>query len=390
LAGKVRNLNASVGARRMKGIALQYWSEKYQRWVSQSWPKARGPAKGKQLIGVKQFQKAVKLIKYSVDLDMTASIDLSANTPFLPRDLRMKAAYGTLIEARLRNGVLLYGGRTVVTSASDLLDQISTVKGSLVQRGAAEWDAVPPSSDGFILQFNGTSGLWEATLPPTPPAAAGLECARFTDNPAMPGFDTALARPAAFTFSNSGKTVQPNSGSPYNVLFGNQAQFTGKRYYEFQPGSTSFLSVGWTGPAGRQWNDGGARLGESSSGDTYGQVGWVEDGDVRTQYASSGGAQAMTLASIMGADSSKRACMALDIDALLGWFRQDGGAWNANVLADPATGVGGIDCRSLLSNAANGLVWPACSLGNTAASSMYLTSADFTQTVPAGFSAWTN
>lgn len=76
--------------------------------------------------------------------------------------------------------------------------------------------------------------------------------------------------------------------------------------------------------------------------------------------------------------------MALDIGNLLIWFRTNGGNWNNNVAADPATGANGITVSPLsapfiagVEGDTSGDVWTA----NFGATS-------YAQSVPSGFTNW--
>lgn len=212
----------------------------------------------------------------------------------------------------------------------------------------------------------------------------GAEVAAFLAVPANPGFDPASIG-TSVTLSNSNKTATPASSSPYNYAYGTTARYTGKRYYEFSPGSTSFESIGFTGTAGRTLDNG---QGSPNSFGTrvQGQIGWASDGSVKT--CGVGENSPATLSTVATWTSGNRLSFALDIDNLLLWLRVGAGNWNNNASADPAAGTLGISAKWLLSGAASWLIWPGCNMGNTSASSMYLKTADFTQTVPAGFSSW--
>ena len=71
------------------------------------------------------------------------------------------------------------------------------------------------------------------------------------------------------------------------------------------------------------------------------------------------------------------------------WFRRGAGDWNNDVSADPATGVGGLDCS--FAAAIPYAVWARFGGSATGANCTVRTERwEFTQAVPAGFSSWMN
>lgn len=163
--GNIPGLEPALGALRMRGALRVFYSEKYQRYIAQSWPRSNGGDTPGRKAARAQFTRVVKLIKSSIDLDMDASIKLAEKSAFLPRDLRMMAATGTLIRAVMIDGTILESGRMKTASGSDVLDTITTLQGAMVQRGPVEWQALPPALDGQVITFNSTTGLWEARTP---------------------------------------------------------------------------------------------------------------------------------------------------------------------------------------------------------------------------------
>lgn len=80
-------------------------------------------------------------------------------------------------------------------------------------------------------------------------------------------------------------------------------------------------------------------------------------------------------------------CVAIDLDARLGWFRKSGGSWNGDATADPATGIGGVAIGA-------GSFSPVIAFGGTGAASGNNMTANFGQSTyvypaPAGFGNWT-
>lgn len=238
---------------------------------------------------------------------------------------------------------------------------------------------IVPASGGGTTNFLRADGTWAST------GSSEASIARFTTVPAKPGFDPTLIYNAGTVLSNNNKTATPASGSPYNYNYGTPAVFTGKKYFEFVPGSTSFATFGICGSEGH-WTD----LLSGSPGNfgnrTPGQVAWQPGGTiVAVPFAA---ASAVTLATYATWTSGNTLCFAIDIDTGLMWFRVNGGNWNNNAGADPVAELLGLDVHMLFSNAGNGLLWPGCNMGNTSATSLFLLTADFTQAVPTGYTSW--
>ena len=226
-----------------------------------------------------------------------------------------------------------------------------------------------------LNEFQAGAGSGGGSDPSIAPLLAAL---------ALQGFDPLFANGCA-TLSNNNRTATPTSGSPYNHMFGGPAQYTGKRYYEFVPGSTSFTVCGIAGSYGH-FRD----LGDSSNTfSTYaGQVGWLAGGAMQVTGTAKTGDNQKTLATIDTWTTGNSLCFAVDLDARLLWCRVNGGNWNGNVLNNPATGVGGIDLTALLNGAGNTLYWPGMSAGNTSAHELFTATGDFLQAVPVGFISW--
>ena len=79
-------------------------------------------------------------------------------------------------------------------------------------------------------------------------------------------------------------------------------------------------------------------------------------------------------------------CVAWDAGAERVWFRKNGGLWNNDASADPATGTNGKDCSFAASTAhALWARWPTSTGGTT---TVRTEAAEFTQTTPSGFLSW--
>jgi hypothetical protein len=78
-------------------------------------------------------------------------------------------------------------------------------------------------------------------------------------------------------------------------------------------------------------------------------------------------------------------CMAIDLDAELGWWRVGSGNWNNNGSANPATGAGGYDISGVVS----GSVFPiAESQSSGSSGTLNAGGSAYNQTPPSGFGNW--
>lgn len=238
------------------------------------------------------------------------------------------------------------------------------------------------SNAGAAVNFAaGTKQVW-IDLAASQLAALDGITRLFIAAPANPGFDPLFVGPtSAVTLSNSNKTATPASSTPYNHMFGTPPRWTGKRYFEIVPSTTSFTAVGLAGGAGHMKQGDGGNLGAL----ILGQLGWDSAGAVKSTKREGTAVTVSTIQTWAGADTC---CIAADLDAMLVWFRTNAGNWNNSASNNPSTGVGGIDLSWALSGASNNLIWPAMNSGSTGAQVMRLLAADFTQSVPSGYTAW--
>lgn len=234
----------------------------------------------------------------------------------------------------------------------------------------------------YVATDTGTLSYWDGSAWHTV-SASDPSISAWTTVPASPGWDFQFIG-TSIASSNSNKTATPASSSPYNYIYGNIACVTGKKYFEMNPGSTSFTALGLAGPAGHVVDNGNGSPGLFGTAKA-GHVGWAPDGTVKTP-ALQGGNPA-TLATIATYAAGNTLCFAVDLDNALFWGRVGAGNWNNNVANNPATGVGGISIPHAFAGGPR-LLWPGGNLGATSAYNLYLKSADFTQAVPTGFSSW--
>lgn len=175
----------------------------------------------------------------------------------------------------------------------------------------------------------------------------------------------------AITLSNSNTTATTNTTLETGVrsIVSNSS---GKLYAEFT--STSAMASFWgVGIASSTWNFTSSTIGSGTS-----SVSWSTGGTVFFNNASIGTAQGATA-------SGSVISMAVDLGADLIWFRVNGGNWNNNGSANPATGVGGFSIAGF----SGGAGFTAFGdLGTTGEGVTRAGNAPFVEAVPAGFSPW--
>jgi len=84
--------------------------------------------------------------------------------------------------------------------------------------------------------------------------------------------------------------------------------------------------------------------------------------------------------------SSDVICLAFDLTAKRIWYRKNNDLWNDDAAADPGTGVNGLDVSSLPVGQYS--LWMWVNGANTCAVTVRTEVADFTYTVPSGFTSW--
>lgn len=153
--GKVWGLETNTGAQRIKGVLRSYYDTKRQKWVVRSWPKGNGGDTPLRRAAREQFAVVQQMIKNVTTDEYVAARDLTAGTPLLIRDVLMKAAYGTLVEAVLKDGSQWMGIRTVYPTAQQMLDSISGIQGTVLYRDVDAWKALAPGTPGQVLSTAG-------------------------------------------------------------------------------------------------------------------------------------------------------------------------------------------------------------------------------------------
>lgn len=228
--GKVWGLSPQPGAQRIKGVLRSHFDTKRNVWIVRSWPKGNGGDTPKRKAAREQFMAVQQMIKNATSDEVAAAQEITAGTPLLVRDVLMKAAYGTLIEATGKDGSQWMGIRDVQPSAQMLLNSISNVVGSMLYKGPDGWVGVNIGSPGQVLTVDGDTVLpaWKD------PTGGGGGVSGFT-----PSLET-LTVSDAQNFAARGTQLKPSQSIKINAASVLLTQVAGGVY---QVGIASFDTV---------------------------------------------------------------------------------------------------------------------------------------------------
>lgn len=92
------------------------------------------------------------------------ALNLSVGTPYLPRDILTKSAYGTLTYLKFKDGTMMFPAKVMSQEIQAQLNTISTTPGAMLVRTAAEWVALDPGPADTVLTAHGAAALptWSA------------------------------------------------------------------------------------------------------------------------------------------------------------------------------------------------------------------------------------
>jgi len=146
-----------VGGTRIKGVARTFWSPKWQRWITATWPRKQPKRTPAQKANQQQFKSIAQLIKYADPLDVIAAEELTKNTVWLTRDSLMSNALGRSIAAIMVDGTAWEGVRILFPDIQGLLNSLTDHIGSLIIRNTDAWVALTPegTTAGQVLTSNG-------------------------------------------------------------------------------------------------------------------------------------------------------------------------------------------------------------------------------------------
>lgn len=248
--------------------------------------------------------------------------------------------YDVLVDnpALASDTVTIYLGEPIVEAAS-AVDTVSVMAGAI---------------DADVVETAAADSTQDGSVPVTPATYDGLA--------------------TNVVVSNGGRTVLHNVTTTNSGAVSTAFESTGKYYFEVKleggTASANYLGIivsTWTSvfSASQMTTMGtGVQLGGSSIIFTNGA----------------------TTSKNLGAQATNDVfSCAIDLTAHLGWFRKNGGNWNADAAADPATGTGGVTIAA-------GSFAPIVRFGTSGAGDNQMTGnfgqAAFVYSAPSGFGNW--
>lgn len=134
-----------------------------------AWPRKRGkPKSALQQAYVDAFAQIAHWAAHPDALTYASATQASDGLMLLPRDIMIRAAYGTNTIITLPDGTRYVPRRLVATDIQLSLDQVTSTPGAMLWRNADQWVGIPPGSPGNVLQYNGV-----ATIPTWVPQSGG-------------------------------------------------------------------------------------------------------------------------------------------------------------------------------------------------------------------------
>lgn len=128
----------------------------------------------KRLQARADFTQAIELAKYAPGEMVQAAIEQTKNTGWLPRDILIAAAHGTLLSATTNTGKTILSRRLALSEIETMLRTISTTNGAILVYSQAlqQWVALVPGSDAQVLTLVDGLPEWQTlAIPPNTPDA---------------------------------------------------------------------------------------------------------------------------------------------------------------------------------------------------------------------------
>lgn len=178
---------------------------------------------------------------------------------------------------------------------------------------------------------------------------------------------------ANISLSNGDLTATATSASDGGVR-GTSSKSTGKLYVEFTVGANFGTADGSFGIT-----TGSSNLATIGVNGASGFYVYQQSGNIWASGSSTG-------KSLGGYTTGDVVSMAVDFTNMRGWFRKNGGNWNNDGTADPATNTGGVDISGTFGSAAAYLV--QTSNNNGAAATLNCGAQSLSRPMPSGFDTW--
>lgn len=156
---KLPGLDPNVQRLRFPGAVVTFYDKKRQTWIVRSWPRSHGKDSPKRKAARELFALAVHMAKFSCGEDVDASIFYSRGSPFLPRDLRIAAMYGRILEWSTTTGKQYFSRRVMEKEMQALLNTITDASGAMIVNGPSGWGYLLPGDPADTLNIDPATGL---------------------------------------------------------------------------------------------------------------------------------------------------------------------------------------------------------------------------------------
>lgn len=158
MAGKIPSLSEAPSNLKIYNRVIRFYSPTFQRWIIRAMPRGNGGTTPKRAILNANFKMLTQLIKRVAVEQRIAVKVVTDNSPYLDRDILMKAAAGRLIAFTDTNGLEWSSARDAMKDIQTLLDNISSAEGSMLVRSDVGWVAILPGLDGFVMTVDPATG----------------------------------------------------------------------------------------------------------------------------------------------------------------------------------------------------------------------------------------
>ena len=260
------------------------------------------------------------------------------------------------------------GPLTGTFTTTDTKDTMS-VHGGLV---GGHWTSTEPHDRMDFAPYTGEYGYWDSTETPDAMAFSGGLLQTFwdpsftSDGVDLQSLDLTIVNQEAFNLPVGSRSNTSHSTGKFYAEFG---MWVSSNQSGVGIGNASAVPASWGGIAGN--SPGPASNGAGIFQNENGTI-WVDEVQQTNSYD-------------LALQGGVIVSVAVDLNANLIWFRQNGNYWNGIAGANPATGAGGYD----ISGIAGGLIYLFGTVyGQQDKIIMNPGSSAFTYGVPSGFIAW--
>lgn len=138
------------------------------RWgaVFKKWPRKRGKAtSGYDFYKQTEFALVASWAANPEPIAYQTAIELAKGTDLVPRDMLMRASYGTLYTIIRPDGTEIPSYRMVAPNAQLILDQVTDTIGAMLYRAPIGWVEVAPGNNGQVLAMLDLEPQWQDVYP---------------------------------------------------------------------------------------------------------------------------------------------------------------------------------------------------------------------------------